>query len=51
MYNILNILLVIYKYINKMTGTTEITLNKMKYNLTQDNYDEWYEEFISYLRR
>jgi len=29
-----------------MTGTTRIVLNRMEYVLTEDNYDEWYEDFI-----
>jgi len=29
-----------------MTGTTRIALNRMEYVLTEDNYDEWYEDFI-----
>jgi len=29
-----------------MTRTTETFLNRMEYVLTEDNYDEWYEDFI-----
>ncbi|KAG4108845.1 hypothetical protein H8356DRAFT_1350215 [Neocallimastix lanati (nom. inval.)] len=29
-----------------MNGTTEIAHNRMEYVLTEDNYDEWYEDFI-----
>jgi len=29
-----------------VTGTTRIALNRMEYVLTEDNYDEWYEDFI-----
>jgi len=29
-----------------MTGTTRIALNRVEYVLTEDNYDEWYEDFI-----
>jgi hypothetical protein len=29
-----------------MIRTTEIVLNRMEYVLTEDNYNEYYEDFI-----
>ena len=29
-----------------MTSLTRIALNRMEYVLSEDNYDEWYEDFI-----
>jgi len=29
-----------------MTETTKPILNRMEYVLTEDNYNEWYEDFI-----